>query len=87
MMPESTKKTYTPSETLEEGFTYVSVPEHNCVLGVKISVTKVLVEKNSDGSVKLDAEGLPSLFWSGTNVVKILSNKEYEVEKQRKLRK
>lgn len=81
------KSKYTPSDTLEEGWTYVSIPEYDVVLATKISVTKVMVQLNDNDSINKTHDGLPNLFFQSTNVMKILSRKEYEVECQRKLKK
>jgi hypothetical protein len=86
--PPQPKQKYTPHNTLEEGWTYVSVPDDDVVIAVKVAVTKVmkLVDQN-DQPIKDQNTGVPAYFFQSTNVVKVLSAAEYNVEKQMQKKK
>ncbi len=77
------KQKYTPHNTLEEGWTYISIPDDDIIIGVKISVTKVMKLINPDGSPAKDPTGTPIYSFQSANVVKTLTQAEYNVEKRR----
>jgi hypothetical protein len=79
----SLKPKYTPHNTLEEGWTYISVPDDDVIIGVKVSVTKVMKMMTPDGNQAKDATGSPFYTFQSVNVVKTLTREEYNVEKQR----
>jgi len=81
--PPQPKQRYTPHNTLEEGWTYVSVPEDNMIIAVKIAVTKVMKLLDTSGEpIKDQNTGQPAYVFQSTNIVKVLTNAEYDVEKQ-----
>lgn len=85
--PTKTKQKYTPHNTLEEGWTYVSIPDDDLVIGVRVAVTKVMQVLNPDGSPVKDPTGTPFYTFQSTNVVRTLTREEYEVEKKRGISK
>lgn len=82
-----TKQRYTPHSTLEEGWTYISIPDDDLVIGVRVAVTKVMKIFNADGNPAKDPTGTPLYTFQSTNVVRILTREEYEVEKRRGISK
>lgn len=78
------KPKYVPHNTLEEGWTYISVPDDDVIIGVKASVTKVMKMVLPDGTQAKDATGSPMYSFQSVNVVKTLTREEYNVEKQRR---
>lgn len=81
--PPPPKQRYTPHNSLEEGWTYVAVPEDDVIIAVKVAVTKVMKLLDSSGEpMKDQSTGLPAYVFQSTNVVKVLSHEEYNVEKQ-----
>lgn len=80
MIPPKSK--YTPHKTLQEGWTYVSVPNDKAIIGVKVVVTKVMKLYNADGTPQKDATGAPAYWFQSTNVVKSLTPEEYRVAKE-----
>jgi hypothetical protein len=80
----SLKPKYTPHNTLEEGWTYISVPDDDVIIGVKASVTKVMKIMAPDGTQAKDPSGCPMYSFQSVNVVKTLTREEYNVEKQRR---
>lgn len=52
------------------------------MIGVKVSVTKVMKVLNPDGSQVKDAAGNPSFWFQSTNVVRVLTEEEYNVVKK-----
>jgi len=79
------KQKYTPHNTLEEGWTYISVPDDDVIIGVRIAVTKVMKAFNLDDSPAKDATGSPLYSFQSTNIVRTLTRDEYEVEKKRRI--
>ncbi len=80
--PVGVKSKFVPHKTMEEGWTYVSVPDDNIVIGVRVSVTKVMKLLNPDGSQQRDAAGNPAYWFQSANVVKVLTPEEYRVIQQ-----
>lgn len=81
--PPQPKQRYTPHDTLEEGWSYVSIPEDEMIIAVKIAVTKVMKLLDQEGQpIKDQNTGQPAYVFQSTNVVKVLTRAEYEVEKQ-----
>lgn len=77
------RQRYTPHKTLREEWTYISVPDDDVVIAVRVAVTKVMKLLNDkDEPIRDQNTGLPSYFFQSTNVVKVLTNDEYKVEKQ-----
>jgi hypothetical protein len=85
--PTKIKQKYTPHNTLEEGWTYISIPEDDVIIGVRVAVTKVMKAFNQDGSPTKDPTGSPVFSFQSTNVVRTLTREEYEVEKKRGITK
>ena len=86
--PSQPKQKYTPHNTLEEGWTYVSIPQDDVIIAVKVAVTKVMkLVDNNDQPIKDQNTGLPAYFFQSTNVVKVLNTEEYNVEKQMQKKK
>jgi len=81
----SLKPRYTPHKSLEEGWTYISVPEDDIIIGVRIAMTKVMKLTKPDGTPAKDASGMPIYSFQSTTVVKTLTREEYEVEKKLRL--
>lgn len=69
---------FTPHKTLHEGWTYVSIPDDNVIIGVKIAVTKVMKLFNQDGSAMKDPNQNPAYAFQSTNVVRVLTKEEYD---------
>ena len=66
------KQEYTPHNTLEEEWTYISIPADDVVIGVKVSVTKVMrLVDNNNNPIRDNATGLPAYFFQSTNVVSV----------------
>lgn len=81
--PHMPRQRYTPHKTLQEGWTYISVPDDDTVIAVRVAVTKVMkLLDDKDEAIRDQNTGLPSYFFQSTNVVKVLTNEEYKVEKQ-----
>lgn len=80
----SLKPKYTPHNTLEDGWTYISVPDDDVIIGVKVSITKVMKMIAPDGNQAKDPTGSPMYSFQSVNVVKTLTREEYNIEKQRK---
>lgn len=74
---------YVPSQTIEEGWTYVSIPDDDTVLGLRLAVTKVMKMLKPDNTSAIDANGNPIYTYNSVQVVKVLTKEEYEVEKKR----
>lgn len=87
MSQNNIKQKYTPSDTIDEGWTYVMLPELDVILATKITVTKVMKNLNPDDSILKDPEGLPILSFQSANVMKVLTKQQYDVECQRRLKK
>lgn len=83
--PAHTKQKYTPHNTLEEGWTYVSISDDDIIIGVRTAVTKVMKVLNPDGTPARDPTGAPVYSFQSTNVVRTLTREEYEVEKKRRI--
>ena len=81
------KQKYTPHNTLEEGWTYISIPDDDMIIGVRIAVTKVMKVLNPDGIQAKDTTGNPIYSFQSTNVVRSLTREEYDVEKKRGISK
>ncbi len=80
------KPRYVPHKTMEESWTYISVPEDDTIIGVRIAVTKVMKLLNPDGTQAKDATGKPIYSFQSTNIVRTLTKEEYQVEKKRSIR-
>ncbi len=85
-LPPGIKSKFAPHKTMEEGWTYVSIPDDHVVIGVKVSVTKVMKLLNPDGSPQRDATGTPAYWFQSANVVKVLTPEEYKVIQQQGLK-
>ena len=85
--PTQFKPKYAPHNTLEEGWTYISVPDDDVIIGIRVAVTKVMRLTTPDGSIARDATGTPLFTFQSTNVVRTLTREEYEVEKKRGISK
>ena len=85
--PNQAKQRYTPHNTLEEGWTYISVPDDDVIIGIRVAVTKVMKFTTADGTPMKDQTGTPLYTFQSTNVVRTLTREEYEVEKKRRISK
>ena len=82
-LPKRPRQRYTPHKTMREGWTYVSVPDDDAIIAVKVAITKVMkLLGDRDEPIVDNATGLPSYIFQSTNVVKVLTKDEYNVEKQ-----
>jgi hypothetical protein len=79
--------TFTPHNTLEEGWTYISIPDDDVIIGVRVAVTKVMKLIGPDGNPSKDATGSPAYTFQSTNIVRILTREEYNTEKKRNISK
>ncbi len=68
-----------PHKELQEGWTYISIPEDNVVIGVKVTITKVMKLLDADDKPLRDATGNYAYSFQSSNVVKVLSKEEYNV--------
>jgi len=71
-------------KTLKEGWTYISTSD-GTVIGVKVSVTKVLRVQNPDGTTMMNPDGTPAYFIFSTNVIRTLTREEWEEVKREEL--
>lgn len=74
---------YVPSQTIEEGWTYVSIPDDDTVLGLRLAVTKVMKVLKPDNTPAVDNNGNPIYTYNSVPVVRVLTKEEYEMEKKR----
>ena len=81
------KQKYAPHNTLEEEWTYVSIPDDDVIIGIRVAVTKVMRLTTPDGKLAKDPNGTPLYNFQTTNIVRTLSREEYEVEKKRRISK
>jgi len=81
--PQKPNVRYVPSQTIEEGWTYVSIPDDETVLGLRLAVTKVMKMLKSDNTPAIDGNGNPIYTYNSVPVVRVLTKEEYEVEKKR----
>jgi hypothetical protein len=81
------KQRYTPHSTLEEGWTYISIPDDDIIIGVRVAVTKVMKLVGPDGNLLKDVTGTPAYTFQSTNVVRTLTREEYNIEKKRNISK
>ena len=56
-LPPGTKQVFVPHKELEEGWTYISIPEDNMVIGVRLAITKVLKLVGADNMPVKDVTG------------------------------
>lgn len=84
--PPQPKKRYTPHKTLEEGWTYISIPDDDMIIGVRNAITRVMKVLNPDETPLKDQNGNYVYSFDWTNITKVLSRAEYEVEKKSNLR-
>lgn len=85
--PNQLKPKYAPHNTLEEGWTYISIPDDDVIIGIRVAVTKVMKLTTPDGNVAKDPTGTPLYTFQSTNIVRTLTREEYEVEKKRGISK
>jgi hypothetical protein len=71
-------------KTLKEGWTYISTSD-DTVIGVKVSVTKVVNLQNPNGAPVLNPDGTPAYYIMSTNVVRTLTREEWEEVKREEL--
>ena len=79
------KQRFVTRKTLHEGWTYVSVPDDNIVIGIRTAVTKVMKLFNEDGAPVKDNTGSPAYSFQSTNIVRVLTNEEFNVIKKTSL--
>jgi|GEM_PF-5782341 len=80
-LPLGTKQEFVPHEELQEGWTYVSIPEDDAIIGVKIAITKVLKLVGPDGKPVKDPFGNNAYSIQSSNLVKLLTREEYNAIK------
>ena len=73
------KGRFMPHKELQEGWTYISVPEDSVVIGVKVTITKVMKLLDADDKPLRDPTGNYAYSFQSSNVVKVLSKEEYNV--------
>lgn len=81
-MQSAPKGTFVPHKMLREGWTYFSVNDSDYVIGVKVSITKVMRLAGPDGKPATGQDGAPAYFFNATNVVKTLTKEEWRVLRQ-----
>ena len=82
MTGEPPKMRYTPSKTIKDNWSYISVSEFDCVIGVKQTVQKIMVLLDKDNKPIRGQDGLPSFSVMTTTVVKAMSKEDWIVEKK-----
>lgn len=81
---QTPKGKFVNHKTLKEGWTYISTSD-GTVIGVKVSVTKVMKLQNPDGTTILNPDGTPAYYIMSTNVLRTLSREEWNQIKQEEL--
>lgn len=81
---QTPKGKFVNHKTLKEGWTYVSTSDGS-VIGVKVSVTKVLNLEGPDGQTLHNPDGTPAYYIMTSNVLRILSRKEWDQVKREEL--
>ncbi|MEE9586140.1 MAG: hypothetical protein V3W09_04490 [Nitrososphaerales archaeon] len=71
-------------KALKEGWTYISTSD-GMVIGVKVSVTKVVKLQSPDGAPMLNPDGTPAYYIMSTNVLRTLTREEWEEVKREEL--
>ncbi len=71
-------------KTLKEGWSYISTSD-GTVIGVKVSVTKVVKLQNPEGAPLMNPDGTPAYYIMSTNVVRTLTREEWEEVKREEL--
>ncbi len=71
-------------KTLKEGWTYISTSD-GMVIGVKVSVTKVVRLQNPDDTPMLNPDGTPAYYIISTNVLRTLNRDEWNEIKREEL--
>lgn len=80
MMPqEPPKQRFVPHKTLHEGWTYVSIEGDGIVVGVRIAITKVMKLLDQNNNPIKAADGTPAYSLQSTNIVRVLTEAEYNV--------
>ena len=83
MMPQETPKLrYTPSKTLQDNWSYISIPEFDCIIGVKQTVQKVSLMLDKDNKPIIGHDGLPAFSVQSVTVVTAMSKTDWLVEKK-----
>ena len=78
------KPRYTPHKTLKEGWTYISIPDDQSVIAVRVAVTKVMkLLDERDEIIRDPVTNSPSYVFQSTNIVNVLTEEEYKMEKNR----
>ena len=80
-MQAAPKGKFVPHKVLREGWTYFTVSDSDAVIGVKISVTKVMRLEGPDGKPLVNPDGTPGYYFNSTNVVRTLTAEEWRVLK------
>jgi hypothetical protein len=73
------RKKFAPHKTLNEGWTYISIPNDNVVIGVRMSVTKVMRLEDSTGQPLKDPNNNPLYEFQSATVARTLTTEEYKV--------
>ncbi|HEY4699826.1 MAG TPA: hypothetical protein VIH27_05595 [Nitrososphaerales archaeon] len=71
-------------KTLKEGWTYISTSDE-MVIGVKVSVTKVVKLQNPDDTSMINPDGTPAYYIISTNVLRTLTRAEWDQIKRDEL--
>jgi hypothetical protein len=71
-------------KTLKEGWTYISTSD-DTVIGVKVSVTKVVKLQSPTGGQMLNPDGTPAYYLMSTNVLRTLTREEWEEVKREEI--
>ncbi len=71
-------------KTLKEGWTYISTRD-GTVIGVKVSVTKVLNLEGPDGKSLHNPDGTPAYYIMTSNVLRTLTREEWDEVKRDEL--
>ena len=71
-------------KTLKEGWTYISTSDE-MVIGVKVSVTKVVKLQNPDDTPLMNPDGTPAYYIMSTNILRTLTRTEWDQIKRDEL--
>jgi outer membrane protein assembly factor BamB len=81
---QPTRGKFVNHKTLKEGWTYISTSD-GTVIGLKISVTKVVKLQNPDGSSMQNPDGTPAYYVMSSNIIRVLTRGEWDEVKRDEL--
>jgi hypothetical protein len=80
-LPPGTKQVFVPHKDMEQGETYIFIPEDDIIIGVRIAVTKVSKLVNPDNTPVKDTSGNNAYTFQTSNIVRLLTREEYNAIK------